>query len=242
MRRLAAGDPITDVLSAYRADRTPADGRCWVMANMVGGIDGTAAAGGRVAALSTPLDAELFTRLRSFADVILVGAETVRRERYGPVRLAPELVDARTHAGRGLPRIAIVSRSLELAADLPVFDVEHPPIVFTCRTSDTSRLDGIPAEIVIAGDVDVDLAAVIDILADRSMQTVLCEGGPTLLGDLIGRDLLDEYLLTITPIVGGDDIPIIRNRTNAELRRFHLQQVLEDDGTLFMRYTRRSET
>ncbi|MCU1391345.1 MAG: hypothetical protein JWL72_4683, partial [Ilumatobacteraceae bacterium] len=230
MKRLVPdSESISDVLTAYDGDRTHADGRCWVMANMVGGLDGTAAAGGRVAALSTPLDFELFNGLRSLVDVVLVGAETVRRERYGPVRLSAELIERRASAGLEIPRIAIVSRSLDLAADLPVFDAQHPPLVFTGASSDVSRLSA-TAEVIIAGDVDVDLHRVIDVLGARSVRTVLCEGGPTLLGDLVAADLLDEYFLTITPVVGGDEIPIIRNRSNAELRRFQLQHVLEDDG------------
>ena len=65
------------------------------MGHMVGGLDGSAAIGGRVGDLSTAPDAQLFVLMRALADVVLVGAQTVRSERYGVVRLPPEQVAAR---------------------------------------------------------------------------------------------------------------------------------------------------
>ena len=94
-------EPLADPLQPYvDVDRTPPPGSCWVLSNMVAGLDGTAAISGKVGALSTPRDAELFRRLRSVADVVLVGAETVRRERYGPIRLDDGLRAARRSVGR----------------------------------------------------------------------------------------------------------------------------------------------
>jgi hypothetical protein len=76
MRMLQAGAVVTDPLAPYaQVDRTRAEGGCWVMANMVGGLDGSAAIGGRVAALSTAPDAALFRLMRALADVVLVGPE-----------------------------------------------------------------------------------------------------------------------------------------------------------------------
>lgn len=95
------GAPVTDPLAPYaQVDRTRAAGGCWVMANMVGGLDGSAAIGGRVAALSTEPDAALFRLMRALADVVLVGAETVRREGYRRLRLPEERAAARQAAGR----------------------------------------------------------------------------------------------------------------------------------------------
>src|SRR5688500_8563300 len=105
------------------------------MANMVAGLDGTAAMGGNVAGLSNEVDFELFLRMRGLADVVLVGAETVRRERYGPVRLSPDLAERRRAMGLPTPRIAVVSRSLDLDLDLPLFTDADPaalPFVVTC--------------------------------------------------------------------------------------------------------------
>ena len=113
---LEPGPRIADPLAPYaQVTRTRADGRCWVMAHMVGGLDGSAAIGGRVGDLSTAPDAELFRLMRALADVVLVGAETVRAEGYGVVRLPAERATARVAAGRpATPPLAVVSRSLKL--------------------------------------------------------------------------------------------------------------------------------
>ena len=117
VRILQPGAIITDPLAPYaQVDRTRAGGGCWVMANMVGGLDGSAAIGGRVAALSTGPDAALFRLMRALADVVLVGAETVRREGYRSIRLPEKQAAARQAAGRTrTPRLAVVTRSLDLS-------------------------------------------------------------------------------------------------------------------------------
>jgi riboflavin biosynthesis pyrimidine reductase len=85
---LELGEEVPDPLAPYAAvDRRVPDGRCWVTAHMVAGLDGTAAVQGRVGALSTAPDKALFADMRTLADVVLVGARTVREERYGPIRL-----------------------------------------------------------------------------------------------------------------------------------------------------------
>src|ERR1700710_825995 len=116
MRFLELGTEIEDALAPYAAvDRTPLPGRCWVTAHMVAGLDGTAAVQGRVGALSTAPDKALFADMRTLADVVFVGARTVREGGYGPIRLSAERTE--TRLARGLPAappLAIVSRSLDL--------------------------------------------------------------------------------------------------------------------------------
>src|SRR3546814_16098672 len=104
MQRLQPGSDVPDTLVPYLGvDRTRGPHECWVTAHMVAGLDGTAAINGRVGALSTVPDQALFPRMRPIADVVLVGAEKVRREGAGPVRL-PEPAKADTSADRGPPR------------------------------------------------------------------------------------------------------------------------------------------
>jgi len=77
---LQPGAAVPDPLALYaQADRSHPDGRCWVLANMVCGLDGSASVGGRVGELSGASDRALFRALRALADVVMVGAETVRR-------------------------------------------------------------------------------------------------------------------------------------------------------------------
>ena len=65
-------------------DDAPRPTRPWVFANMVAGIDGSVAIDGRTKEMSSDADRALFHHLRTIADVIFVGASTVRDEHYGP--------------------------------------------------------------------------------------------------------------------------------------------------------------
>lgn len=236
------GGEVDDPLEPYRQVRRAAhDGRPWVLANMVAGLDGTAAIGGRVAALSTPADAVLFRRMRALADLVLVGAQTVRQEGYGPVVLDDDLAASRRAAGLAPARVAIVSSSIDLDPQLPVFAralPDAPPLIVTAARSDTSGLSSTSAEVVVAGTDRVDLRAALVALGDRSVEVVLCEGGPSLLGQLIALDLLDEYCLTVVPLVGGDPLPVVDTTAMTGLTAFHLNHVFREEGTVFLNYLR----
>src|SRR4051812_46755651 len=116
MHQLQPGADVLDPLGPYLAvDRSRPRHECWVTGHMVAGLDGTAAVDGRVGALSTAADQSLFRRMRQIADIVLVGAETVRREGYGPVTLTEEAQAQRVREGRSAtPPLAVVTRSLEL--------------------------------------------------------------------------------------------------------------------------------
>src|SRR5205823_5681053 len=64
---------------------------------------------------------------------------------------------------------------------------------------------GGPADVIIAGARDVDLAAALGALAERGYARVLAEGGPTLNGQLVAAGLLDELCLTVSPLLTGGD-------------------------------------
>lgn len=245
---LQEGPDLPDPLAPYAAvDRARPDGGCWVMAHMVGGLDGSAAIGGRVGALSTAPDASLFVAMRTLADVVLVGAETVRREGYGPIRLPPERADARARAGRpAAPPLAVVSRSLSLDWDAPAF-TEAPPdsrsIVVTCAAADPERLRRARevADVVVAGDRRVEPAAATAALTAAGHRVAVCEGGPTWLGELVAADCLDELCLTVSPLMGGDPLPLSVTPPGGSLRHLTLRHVLRDGDTLFLRYERHAD-
>jgi riboflavin biosynthesis pyrimidine reductase len=247
MHLLQPGPAITDPLPLYAGvDRSRPDGGAWVLANMVGGLDGSASVGGRVGTLSAGPDQALFRGLRSLADVVMVGAQTVRREGYGAVRLAPEQAAARRAAGRrAVPPLAVVTRSLQLDWSAPAFAAAPPEsrtLVVTCAAADPARLRRAAevADIVIAGDDRVEPGAALDRLAERGHRVVLCEGGPAWLGQLAAAGRLDELCLTIAPLIGGDPLPLAVTPEGAPLAHFELRQVLADTSTLFLRYERKS--
>jgi riboflavin biosynthesis pyrimidine reductase len=248
MHWLRPTEAVEDPLAPYAAVlRAPHGGRPHVLANMVGGLDGSAAISGRVGVLSSPADARLFNELRSLADVVLVGARTVREERYGPVHLPERLRQARIDRGRPpTPRIAVVTRTLDFDWTIPLFtsaDRESRPFIITAGATDPSRLAAAEehAEVVVAGETTVDLARALVGLRDGGAGVVLCEGGPTLLGELAAADQLDELCLTITPLMGGDPLPLSLAPGGAAISRFVLAHALVDDSDLFLRYERRTD-
>ena len=236
---------LDDPLAPYVAvDRSRPAGPCWVVANMVGGLDGSAAIGGRVAALSTQPDAALFLAMRTVADVVLVGAETIRREGYGPLLLPKARAQARREQGLpASPRLAVVSRSLDLDWTGRAFTdpaLDQPPLLITCAAADPERVARArdAAEVIVTGNERVDLGLALAELAARGAQVVLTEGGPTLLGELVAGGHLDELLLTLSPLMGGDPLPVAVAPPGAPLTGFALRHVLKEGDTLFLRYER----
>ena len=243
MRLLIPGSIVDDPMATYLAvDRSAPRHECWVTGHMVAGLDGTAAIGGKVGALSTDVDQDIFRRMRQIADVVLVGAETVRKEGYGLVRLSDEAMAAREALGKPpTPPVALVSGSLNLNWQLKLFREapEHAKtMIVTSESADPDALAEAQqhAEIIFAGTNRVEPDAALQAFAQRGYQVVLCEGGPSLLGEFVAADRLDELLLSIAPVMGGDNLPVGVTPEGAGIARFALQHVMHEDHTLFLRY------
>jgi riboflavin biosynthesis pyrimidine reductase len=201
---------------------------------------------GRSGGLAGPGDRALFTLMRQAADVILVGAGTVRVENYSGAQLSISQRQARQRRGQQeVPPVAVVSRSGVLDHDARLFThTEVPPLILTChrRVADTKCRLGSVAEVIDASGADpeeVDTATALEILAERNLLRVLTEGGPHLLGTLIDNGLLDELCLTVAPVlVGGAARRIATgpSQGHTRLRRTHL--LGDDAGYLYSRYVR----
>ena len=242
MRQIYAaplGDAELASLYAYPAEP-------WLRANMVASADGAASLNGVTKGLSSTADKRLFALLRTLADVIVVGAATVRAERYAPVRqheLWPDLRPGRSPT----PPIAVITARLDLDPSSPL--IANAPagartIIITTAQAPADRraaLEG-QAEVIVAGQQSVDLKAAIAALAERGHRRMLAEGGPHLLAQIAEAGLLDELCLTISPVLAGPD----GNRILAgplpasSPKPLALAHVLEDDGYLLCRYTRKS--
>lgn len=236
-------DAREDPLVTYRRPRRPPPGRPWVLSNFVAGVDGAITIDGRVDGLSSPRDQTVFDLLRSLSDLVLVGAGTFRAERYPPVRLPADLRDERRERGQApVPGLAVVSRSLQLDWDRPSFTAaEVRPIVLTSAAAEPgarARAEEV-ADVVIAGDTHVDVATALRALRARGHDVVLCEGGPTLLAELLGAGLLDELCLTLAPLVGGDPSRMVADEPRPPLTPFELAQVATAGDEVYLRYLRR---
>ncbi len=231
-------------------DRPALADRPWVVANFVSSLDGAAAGpDDRSGSLSGPADKAVFHALRAAADVVLAGAGTVRAENYGRPRLSDEQQDLRRSQGRPpLPRLAVVTRSLNLDPEARFFTEappEQPPIILTTSLGVTEAAERVRAledraTIIVAGEATVDWARALRLLRDEAgAETVLTEGGPTVVGELVNADLLDEMCLTVAPLVAGGDAPRIVSGARLTSTAAHrLTRIFESEGFLLLRYLR----
>ena len=238
------GDRLRE-LYAYPQPLPDASGRPLVRGNVIASLDGAATTGGTSGGLGGAGDREIFGLLRELSDVIVVGAGTARAEGYSGARMTAEQRDRRRRRGQSeVPPIALVTRSGEIGSDLPVLtDSEARPLVLTCSeaAADASRRLGDAAEVVDCSGGEpgrVDLAVALSRLAERGLRRALTEGGPSLLGALADRGLLDELCLTAAPLlVGGEAVRILTGGSET-LRRMRPSHVIADpDGYLYLRYT-----
>jgi riboflavin biosynthesis pyrimidine reductase len=216
---------------------------CWVRGNMIASLDGCATADGKAGGLAGAGDRSMFGLMRYAADVILVGAATVRIENYSGAQVPLAARNARQRRGQAEgPPIAVVTRSGDLDPDALFFTrTEVPPLILTCADSvdDTRQRLGAVCEVLNASGPRpdaVDGATALRLLAERGLFRVLTEGGPLLLSQLIEDDLLDELCLTVAPLLVGGSGRRIAAGPGAVHRRMQPAHLLsDDDGYLYTR-------
>lgn len=215
--------PVTSLRAEYEVPRPPAPAnRPWIAVCMVSSLDGAIAMEGRSLGLSSPNDTEVLLTLRDIADLILVGAGTVRDEGYGPPRKKGQRVAVVTNSGR-----------VDLGSDLFTSGAGF----LVCP----ENLPEMPVDTLRVGAERVDLAAAVTRLREVVPEATLiqAEGGGVLNGALAAADLLDELNLTISPqLVGG---PSPRLMTTESVQRcYDLAHLLVDEKSfVFSRWVRR---
>jgi len=212
-----------------------------VRANFVISVDGAVELDGRSQSLGGPADRAAFTAMRACADVVLVGAGTVRAEDYGPVKLDEPTRHRRLEHGlAALPRLAVISAKADLDPHARLFSGDSRPLLLTTARSASRRPDlAEVADVRACGDDVLELPVALDCLYEGGLLRVLCEGGPTLLGTLLGHGLLDELCLTISPVFAGPGHrPLATGGALADAATFELLGLLESDGMLLTRYGR----
>jgi riboflavin biosynthesis pyrimidine reductase len=215
-------DPV-DPMAVY-ADLPVAAGRPGVRLNMIASLDGATAVAGVAGGLGGKADQALFALLRRMADVVLVAAGTVRAERYGPSTVP----------------VAVVTRSCRLDWDSRFFteQIARPLVVTVATAPAEARARAAEvANVVVAGEHDVDLVEAVEALGARGFRAVLSEGGPILNAQLAAAGLLDELCLTLSPLlVGGDAKRLLAGPLLPGPPALRLVSACEEDGFLFLRY------
>jgi riboflavin-specific deaminase-like protein len=241
LRRLlpAAGELTADELVGELdfAALAPAE-RPYVALNMVATVDGRAAVSGRTAPISSVADRQVFHGLRTRVDAVMVGAGTVRTERYGRLVRDPARHEQRRAAGLAADPLAIVvSGSLNLPPDVPLLqDPEQRVVVVTAADG---VVEGTAAQVQYLRSAPVDLAgALARLRAEHGVRSILCEGGPHLSGSLLAAGLIDELFLTTAPVLAGGSgvLTILEGVPATEPRALELVWLLAAGSELFARY------
>ncbi|MFC4913355.1 dihydrofolate reductase family protein [Actinomadura gamaensis] len=210
---------IDELLKRYPyPDRTP-----WLRANMIATLDGGIQYKGDTGAIGYAGDHALMAALRSLADIVVMGAATVREYDSWPDEAPP---------------LAVVSRSLDLDFDGGVFDGGRT-IVVTCAAAPEDRLKRAAerADVLLTGETFADIGPALDELAGRGHQRMLCEGGPRLLAQVAAAGWLHELCLTLSPMVTAGDATRVMNGPVLETpQRMRLVHAIPDGDYLFTRY------
>ncbi|MEV4078273.1 dihydrofolate reductase family protein [Nonomuraea fuscirosea] len=189
-----------------------------VYANFVASLDGVVALGpqypssGSAISGGAPADRFVMGLLRAFADVVLIGAGTLRTSpghRWTPEHICPaaaaDFAQLRRSRGRTAgPELAVVTASGDVPAGHP--GLEAGALVLTTKAGARLLDERLPATctVVALGEGPVlRMADVLRTIGDRGHTMVLSEGGPRLFGHLVRDRLADELFLTLSPVVAG---------------------------------------
>jgi riboflavin biosynthesis pyrimidine reductase len=229
-----AEPPVDPLPELYRY---PA-GRSWLRANVIATVDGAAQGpDGRSGSISGAPDRRLLALLRALSDVILVGANTTRTEKYAPADIRPEFAPLRVQLGLSpTPSIAVVSASLDIPE--PLLD-DPRTLVLTCATSSPVLRAHLArrVNVVVAGRDRVDVRAAVAALVQRGHRRLLCEGGPHLLSQLVAAGLIDELCVTVSPLLAaGSSLRAVSGADLSQPSRLVLASLVEDEGFLFFRW------
>ena len=226
-----------ELASGLRLGDLAPEGRPYLALNMVSTLDGKATIDWRTAGISSDLDRQLFHHLRTQADAVMVGAGTVRTERYGRIAKSDDLRRKREREGLAAdPLAVVVSARLNLPADLPLLQQEGQKVVIA--TGADAVLQGTRAEIEYLRTGD-DLPVLLARLREgHGVRSIVCEGGPTLNSHLFAARLVDELFLTLSPKVAGGAaaLTIVAGGELVEPAEMSLVSLAADDGELFTRW------
>lgn len=215
----------------------PHEDRPYLVLNMVTTADGRVTIGGRSGPIGNAADQDLFHALRTRVDAVMVGAGTLRAEKYGRMVRRPERREARIRAGLDPdPLAVIVSGRLDLPADLPL--CHEPEQRVLVATFSERELPGSSSIEYLRYDGGVvDIPALLADLHTRGVRSVLCEGGPTLNAELLRAGAVDELFHCLAPKLAGEpDAPTMVSGVLHRTAAMELVWVLENEDHLFMRY------
>jgi riboflavin-specific deaminase-like protein len=245
MRRLTPDPGETTVeqqLDSYRPWEHPREDRPFIATNFAATVDGRATIGGVSGPIGSDADTAMLVGLRTRFDAVMIGAGTMRAERYGRVVGDQEQRERRERIGLPHdPLMVIVSGRLDLPWDAPLFTAGGGRVlIFTASEAEPPETATSLRVVRHEGQVDV-AAALRHLREERGVRALLCEGGPHLHGQLWAASLVDELFLTTAPRMTGAEAPRIVEGALPQITELNLTWLLEQDGELFARYRRQPD-
>lgn len=228
---------VADQLAGLDLEDLAHPDRPYLILNFATTIDGRATISGKSGPIGSETDTEMLQRLRTRVDAVMIGAGTMRAERYGRIVSDPDLRAYRERTGLAHdPLAVIVSNRMELPWDAGLFTNGGGRIVIFTASEEEAPETATPVTVVRHPDgVELD-RALGWLLTERGIRSVLCEGGPTLHGRLREGGLADELFLTTAPKIAGGEGPRILEGALPDVEEVELAWLLESEGELFARY------
>ncbi len=186
--------------------------RPYVLINMVTSADGKATIDGTEQGLGSPTDQRLMRELRASVDLVMSGASTLRATGTSSRVRDDDLIALRTQRGQTPhPIAATLSASGDLPLDRLFFTADDfEAVVYVTDATSEARREAIEATgrplVVLSGDIVTEMLR--HIRQELGVEVALIEGGPTLNGDLFERGLVDDFFLTLGPVVVGGDVTL----------------------------------
>jgi 5-amino-6-(5-phosphoribosylamino)uracil reductase len=224
MRRLLP-DPgptsVSEQLETYDPCGEAREERPLVAVNFAATVDGRATIEGRSGPIGSATDTEMLVGLRTRFDAVMIGAGTMRVERYGPMK----------------PLTVLVSGRLDLPWDASLFAAENEVLIFTATEAEPPETTAAVEVVRHEGAVNLP-EALRHLRQERGIRSLLCEGGPHLHAQLQADGLVDDLFLTVAPKLSGGEAPRIIEGRLPSVVDLELAWLLEEDGELFARYRR----
>lgn len=242
MRRLLpdfAPTTVEEQLDSYRPWEHPHEERPFVAMNFAATVDGRATITGVSGPIGSATDTAMLVGLRTRFDAVMIGAGTMRAERYGRPVAGQEKRERRERVGLPHdPLMVIVSGRLDLPWDAPLFSEDGGRVlVFTSSEAEPPEVATSLRVVRHPGAVDL-AAALRHLRRERGIRALLCEGGPRLHAELQAAGLVDDLFLTIAPKLVGGEAPRIVEGELPGIAPLELDWLLEEEGELFARYRR----
>jgi riboflavin biosynthesis pyrimidine reductase len=229
---------VVEQLDAYCPWEGPPAERPRVALNFAATLDGRASIDGHSGPIGSDTDTAMLVGLRQRFDAVMIGAGTMRVERYGRIITDPEKRARREALGLPGDPLMVLVGSLDLPWDAGLFTDGGGRVVIFTNDEGDAPATATPVE-VVRSEGRVDMATALHHLrAEHDTRAVLCEGGPRLHSQLQAGGLADELFLTIAPKLVGAGTTILEGAL-PEVAELDLVWLLQEGSELFARYRRR---